>query len=126
VVSVKTGEWKMMVSIPVALVPFLYLISIGLKYKICWTNQEVCMEASGDASVRIKISEIANVVAERTRSGELFSMSRSFRRITIYGVGSDKSKFIDISLRHFNLDDIGELLQTIRKHRPDLTIPNFG
>lgn len=122
-VSVRTGDWGFMLGLAVVLGLFLYLVSIGLKYKIYWTSKEVCQEASGGAPVRIKFSEIANVVAERARSGEFFSMSRPFRRIAIYGVGSDKSKFIDVSLRHFNLDDIRELLQNIHKHRPDLTIP---
>lgn len=123
-VSAKTGDWGFMLGLAVALVPFLYLVSVGLKYKIYWTSQEVCQKASGGASVRIKISAIANVVAERSRPAEMLSMSRPYRRITIYEVGSDKSKFIDISLRHFNLGDIRDLLQSIRKQRPELTIPN--
>ncbi len=53
----------------------------------------------------------------------LLSMSRPFRRITIYGNTHEGMKVIDVSLKHFNLDDVRKLMKVIHDHRPDLPMP---
>jgi hypothetical protein len=123
-ISIKTKEWGLVLSMPVGWMFFLFLVRIGLKYKISWTDEMVCQEASGGSNVYIAYGEITKIVSETSKPGELLSASRPFRRIAIYAqkLGGEE-KFIDVSLKHFVASDVRDFLQTIRDHRPDLTIP---
>ena len=83
------------------------LFFIGLKYKIYWTDEFVCQEASGRAKVCIKYGEITKISSEVSEPGQLLAASRPFRRIAIYAEKPhDEGKFIDVSLKHFVADDI--------------------
>ena len=58
-------------------------------------------------------------------------MSRPFRRIVVSaGAGArvpESARRVDISLRHFDLRDIHELMAVIKARRPDLSLPKgFG
>jgi len=123
-VSMKTHEWRLLLSVPVIWVLFLPLVYFGLKYKIYWTDSEVFQKASGGADIRIKYNEIERIESEVSKLGELLSASRPFRRIAIYAENSrGEGKFIDVSLKHFAADDVRKLVRMIHGRRPDLALP---
>jgi energy-coupling factor transporter transmembrane protein EcfT len=123
-VAIKSNEWKLILSVPVMWLLFLVLVYIGLKYKIYWTDAEVCQEASGGQKVCIKYGEITKIASEISKPAELLSASRPFRRIAIYAEKPNgESKFIDVSLKHFSVDDVRKLMQAIHDRCPDLTLP---
>ncbi len=99
------------------------LLFIGLKYQIYWNDTEIWQKASGGKDVHIKFEEIAEVRMETAKTSEWYAMSRPFHRLAVYGEPSGGSRFLDISLRHFNLQDVHELTGIIKAKRPDLTLP---
>ena len=120
----RTREWGLLLSVPVIWALFLPLVYFGLKYRIYWTDSEVCQKASGGADVRIKFNEMTRIALEVSKPGELLSASRPFRRIAIYaGDSHNEGKFIDVSLKHFTADDVRKLMHAIHDHRPDLALP---
>ena len=74
------------------------------------------------AERRIQFDEIASVKKEVSSAGDVLAQSRPFSRIAVYP-NRDPGGFVDISLRHFKLEDVEELLAAIRKRRPDLSVP---
>ncbi len=102
---------------------FLPIIFIGTRYRISWCNGSIVQKASGIPDVSIKADQITRVVQETSDLSTLVSMRRPFRRIAIYSEGSDGTKFIDVSPKHFQSDDIRKLMLAIHKQRPDLTLP---
>lgn len=71
--------------------------------------------------VTILFCDIAVVQSEAS-----IERGRPFRRIAIYpaNVGISR-KWIDISMKHFVIGDIQNLLAVIREKRPDLTLPTI-
>lgn len=122
--SIKAQEWKStLVAVPVMWLLFSPLVYFGLRYKISWTDEEICMAASG-GKVRIKYEEITDIESETSKPGELLAASRPFRRIAIYaGKPHGEAKHIDVSLKHFVATDIRKLMHAIHDRRPDLTLP---
>ena len=102
---------------------YAVLLGIGLKYIVLWNDTEVVMRASGLAERHIGFDEISAIRYELAGVSEFLSQSRPFRRVVIHGRKHDTKAFIDISLRHFRLNDIEELLAAIHERRPDLTFP---
>lgn len=51
---------------------------------------------------------------------------RPFRRLAIYYTVDSKHLHIDISLNHFSGGDVRELLDSILRFRPDLSIPRLS
>ncbi|MGC2636766.1 MAG: hypothetical protein WA294_06285 [Acidobacteriaceae bacterium] len=95
----------------------LYVILFGLKYLVLWDDASIVMRASGlQGERRIQFGEISRVHYETAASH-----SRPFRRIVVHGLPPTKT--IDISIRHFRLNDIDELLTAIRIRRPNIEIP---
>lgn len=76
------------------------------------------MRASGGPDRRIRFDEITEIKYEIGASE-----SRPFRRLVILGRHNVPDAFIDVSLRHFQMDDIQKLLSDIHEHRPELTLP---
>jgi len=123
-VSIEKHVWALALSTPVMWLLFGFLVYIGLRYKIFWTDKEVCQEASGAQRVCIMYGQITTVASEVSKPSELFAASRPFRRIVIYtGNPQGESKFIDVSLKHFAADDIRKLMRAIHQERPDLVLP---
>lgn len=124
-VSMKKHEWGIAIAVGVIwLLSFAYF-SFGFKYKIFWTNEEIRQEASG-GNVCIRYEAITKVQLEVANSAEFVSPSRPFRRIAIYAERhSGDADFIDISLKHFNLADVRQVLKSIHLHRPDLVLPKL-
>ena len=118
-VAHKTSQWDLMwgPAVILLLFPFAYLY-FGLKYRILWDETGVYMRASGGPERHIRYEDITSI-----RNETAMSQSRPFRRIVIHGHKRNPNAFIDVSLRHFRLDDIEELLAKIRTCRPDLVIP---
>jgi hypothetical protein len=105
---------------------FLYGISyvyFGMKYRVLWNKECVVMRASGGPERSILFDEITRVKNEVSNASDLQAQSRPFRRIAIYGRKHDSNARIDVSLRHFDLNDIDLLLTAIRAQRPDLEVP---
>jgi len=123
-VSAKVRGWSLLLPASVIWLLFSILTYIGLKYKINWTDKEVCQEASGGPKICIPYSEITNVTSEISKPGELLAASRPFRRVAIYaGDPQGAGKFIDVSLKHFAADDVRKLMRVVHDHRPDLILP---
>ncbi len=100
-----------------------YVYFFGMKYRVWWNDVGVTMSASGGPERHIRFDEISEIRYEVASGGEFLSQSRPFRRIVIMGSLPDPAAPIDISLRHFRLEDIEELLMEIRKLRPDILLP---
>ena len=123
-VSIHKHVLSLILPVPIMWLLFAFVVSIGLRYRIVWTNSEVCQRASGGSNVCIGYGEITRITLEVSRPGEWFAASRPFRRIVIYAAEPrGENKFIDVSLKHFLTDDICELMRAIRVHRPDLELP---
>lgn len=90
----------------------------GMKYRIWWNDVGVTMSASGGPDRQVRFDEVSEI---RYEIG--LSQSRPFRRIAIFGSRVGTKAPIDISLRHFRLEDIEKLLMEIRKLRPDISLP---
>jgi len=105
---------------------FAGLVWIGLKYRVFWDSTDVIQHASGLPEKHIAFDKITEIRIERAPVSAFLAMPRPFRRVAIYGRRHDSAAFIDISLRHFRLEDIEELLTAIRERRPDLTVPTAG
>jgi len=110
------------------LIALLWAIGIwsqygNTRYRIFWENGAIRQIAANKNTTTIKASEITRIVQERSDLQTLFSYTRPSRRIAIYGDGSNGHKWIDVSLKHFAVEDIRRLMRTIHEHRPDLSIP---
>ena len=120
--SLKTSDWHGVWALAVIwpLFAFAYLY-FGLKYRVLWDETGMYMRASRAAERHITFEEITNIKYEIAAS-----QSRPFRRIVIHGRKRDPNAFVDVSLRHFRLDDIDEMMTAIRTHRPDLRVPTVS
>lgn len=96
-------------------------VFLGTRYRIAYSDEAVVMRASGMQPVTILFCDIAVVQSEAS-----IERGRPFRRIAIYpaNVGISR-KWIDISMKHFVIGDIQNLLAVIREKRPDLTLPTI-
>ena len=93
-----------------------------MKYRVFWDEESVVMRARGGPDRRIRFDEITSVKKEISSAGDVLAQSRPFSRIAVYR-NHNPDGFVDISLRHFRLEDVDELLEAIRKSRPDLCVP---
>jgi hypothetical protein len=121
--SLKTSDWQITIwwvalGLPLAAFAYVYF---GLKYRVLWDETGVYMRASGGPERQIGFDEITSVKYELAAE-----RSRPFRRIVIHGATHDPKAFVDVSLRHFRLDDINEMMCAIREQRPDLRVPTVA
>jgi hypothetical protein len=125
VVSHKTSDyWTPMWGTVIIWALYAILVYIGLQYRVFW-DDGVIMRASGGRERRIPYGEISEVRLERAAAAEFTAQSRPFRRIAIYGHKRRPRSYVDVSLRHFKLLDINELMSEIHNRRPDLSIPDI-
>jgi hypothetical protein len=118
-VAFKKSEWEFLWVIALIWALFgLYVVLFGLKYRVLWDGSGVVMRASGGPERRIQFDEVSEIDLELGAS-----QSRPFRRLVVYGDKGNPDEFVDVSLRHFRLEDIRELVEAIRAHRPDLALP---
>ena len=123
VVGYRTSQWKILMAPALIWALFAVLVWIGLKYRVFWDSTSVIQHASGLPEKQIAFDKITEIRIERAPVTEFLAMPRPFRRVAIYGRRHDPSAFIEVSLRHFRLEDIEELLTAIRENRPDLAVP---
>jgi hypothetical protein len=125
-VFVKTSESSFL-WLPI--VPWLlfgvFIFCFGMKYKVLWDKESLIMRASGGPERRIPFDEITSVRKEVSSASDVLAQSRPFRRIVVCGRENDPNARVDISLRHFDVHDISQLLTALHAHRPDLDIPTI-
>lgn len=92
-------------------------VFIGTRYRVLYDDKRVEMTASGRASVSILYDEIVSVAKEAS-----IERGRPFRRIAIHA----DSNFIDVSLKHFAIDDVRNLMRVIHEKRPGLALPEIS
>lgn len=122
-ISARSRQWGLMYSVAIGWIGFLYLLYVGLKYKISWGHGVIRQEASGGEPVAIAFSDISAIKLESGKGAELLRAARPFRRLSIYSNEADGERFIDVSLKHFAASDIRELVRAINKDRPELSVP---
>jgi hypothetical protein len=93
------------------------------RYQIVWHNEGIKQTDSTNRVTTIKVTDIKEIVQERSDLQTLLAMRRPSRRIAIYADASDGRKWIDVSLKHFAADDVRRLMRAIHERRPDLSIP---
>ena len=114
------GDWTLFYSSFLVWIFFAIYVYIATRYRIYWCEKTIRRKASGGPDAIIQISDIAEVIRERATASEMAAQSAPFRRIKI----SDRSgHYINISLRHFRVEDIHELMCWVHKCRPDLVMP---
>ncbi len=123
-VARKDAQWGFLWGVALIWALFTsYVYFFGMKYRVFWNEEGVTMSASGGPRRSIKFDEITEVRYETASPNELLSQSRPFRRIVIFERRRDPNGWIDVSLRHFRLDDIDRLLMEIKRRRPDIELP---
>jgi hypothetical protein len=124
--SVASSHWKIMWA-PAVYWPLfgIYFFCFAMKYKVLWNKASVVMHASGGPERCIHFDEITSVKYEVSSASDMLAQSRPFRRIVVCGRKNDPNARVDISLRHFDLNDISQLLTALHAHRPDLDIPTI-
>ena len=121
-VCIRTSDWNAMWALAVIWPLFAFsTLYFGLKYRVRWDETGVYMRASGGPERHIRFDEITSIHYVLAAS-----QSRPFRRIEIHGNKRDPKAFVDVSLRHFRMDDISQMMDAIRIRRPDLQIPTIS
>jgi hypothetical protein len=119
--SYQARQWEFMWFPPLLWVLYAIILYFDLKYRVFWDETGVVMHTTGGSEKRIPFDEIATIDSGLIRPGG-FRTQPSWH-IMIRGDRPEAS--IDISLRHFRLEDIQTLLATIHAKRPDLTLPEL-
>ncbi len=122
---IKNNDWSPLASVAIMVALCLLIISMGSSYQIWYSNNTIFRKAAGFQKIitSIKLEDIKNIKEEVSDLNTLLKLNRPLRRITIYGKTSDGSSSIDVSLKHFKLEDIHKLMKLIHEHRPDISIP---
>jgi hypothetical protein len=95
----------------------IFIIYLNLSYTVTWDGKAIVQTAFGLHRVVITPSEITAIRSERSNARELAQANRPSNRIAIYA----GKRFIDVSLKHFQFSDVGELVKLIHAIRPDLS-----
>lgn len=122
-VAGRKSQWTLLIAPMLIWILYGGLLWFGLKYRVFWDSKSVYQRASGLKEKRITFNQITEIRIEQAPISSFLAMSRPFRRVAIYGLRRDADAFIDISLRHFRLEDIVTLLKVIGECRPDLKVP---
>ncbi|MBS0193978.1 MAG: hypothetical protein JSR34_07005 [Proteobacteria bacterium] len=100
-------------------------------YRVCLTRNTIMQYGFGIKTISISIDQIQRIKLEtslgaRRKSNSfwssLFVVDRPLRRIVITPKG-DKEGYVDVSLKHFAVDDIRTLMRRIHEQRPELVLP---
>ena len=95
-----------------------------VRYRVLWSAEGILQKASGLPDIAIRMEEIGWVHLESGISSG-GRRGRPFRRIAIYsGEPGERRRCIDVSLKHFESDDIRYLMRAIHARRPDLQLPD--
>lgn len=94
------------------------IIMLNLRYTVTWNGRAIVQTAFGKRSVSISPDAITRIRFETSDTRTLFKANRPYRRVAIYA----GDEFIDVSMKHFKLDDIRKLIGILRRTRPDLSV----
>ncbi len=122
---VNTHDWAPLRVLPLGLFLLIPSIYMDKQYRIWWSNDAILRRTAGFRAkvTKIKVEHIENIAQETSDFRTLISLSRPLRRISIYGNTADGLQKIDISIKHFEFEDIRKIMQLIKEKRPDLSIP---
>lgn len=95
-----------------------FIIYQNLCYTITWNGASIIQTAFGLHRITIEPSAITAIRSESSNIGTLVRANRPSNRIAIY---AGENRFIDISLKHFQFDDIRKLVGILHELRPDLS-----
>jgi len=95
----------------------------NIRYRIFWEDGQIKQIAANRDVTIIRTSEIDRIVLETSDLQTLLALRRPSQRIAIYAQGKSGPKWIDVSLKHFAVDDIRRLMRAIHERRPDLSLP---
>ena len=118
VVACRGGQWSLLWGAAVIWPLYAIIVLIGLRCRVLYDDTGVIMRASGGPDRHIRFDEISEIKYEIGATE-----SRPIRRLVILGGLDVPDAFIDVSLRHFRLDDIQKLLSDIHEHLPELSLP---
>ncbi|HUB52106.1 MAG TPA: hypothetical protein VL986_08160 [Terracidiphilus sp.] len=122
-VAFKKADWNFLWATTLVWILYgAYVAFICAPYRILWNGDSVVMRASGLKERCIRFNEIAEIKYQLASPSEFAAPSRPFRRFVVLPLHHPK-QFIDISLRHFRLEDIEDLMAAIHAARPDLELP---
>lgn len=119
-VSWSNGTWGLFLTMPVGWIFFGIFVYIGSLYKIYYSAEEICRQASGGPNRCIKIDQIAKIEMERASVNEMVAQSSPLRRIKI---SDGNGVYINVSIRHFRDEDVRCMMSIIHKRRPNLEMP---
>lgn len=94
---------------------------LGMRYRGFYSHDHVGMQGAGLVPVIIEFGRI-----ELVRDETSVERGRPFRRVAVYPKQSHGTKrWVDVSLKHFRIEDIRGLLGIIKRQRPDLVVPEI-
>lgn len=109
-------NWNIVSAIALLSALAAFIISLNLRYAITWNGTAIVQTAFGLPKVFIKPTDITKIRFETSDTRTLFKANRPYNRVAIYS----GNKFIDVSMKHFKIEDIRKLIAVIRETRPDL------
>jgi hypothetical protein len=118
----RTSNTSWLVAIIVLLVIVLASHYADFRYRVFWRNGVIERVTSNGIHTTIRIADISRITLEKSESSAMLTLRRPMRRVTIYAMNGDH---LDVSLRHFVVEDIRKMLQDIHKNRSDLTLPTI-
>src|SRR5208337_82088 len=83
-----------------------------LRYRVFWKNNAVERITSNGFKTTIVANDISHMEYETSGPNTLLRLNRPSRRITIY---SKNKEHLDVSLKHFTINDIRRLMQAIHE-----------
>jgi hypothetical protein len=115
-ISEHAFNWNIIGTIALISSMAIFIVSLNLRYTITWIGNAIVQTAFGLPKTTIKLTDITKIRFEISDTRTLFKANRPYNRVAIYG----KNKFVDVSMKHFKIEDIRKLVAAIRRTRPDL------
>ena len=128
--AVLTNTWESMQGVllsitVISVLYFAFLYFFNSRYQIFFEKGVISMQAASlsnsNALTSIRVSDISSIQRETSNLHTTVKLKRPFQRIAIYD--KNHNKFIDISLKHFAMEDVHKLMKLIKEERPDLVLP---
>jgi len=119
----KTYDLSPIVAIGVGSIIFAHIVYTATFYRVWWKDEKVFRKVYGGGVISLNVNDIHEIRFEKSDLQTFISLSRPSQRIAIYGSDSEGGKFIDVSLKHFKMEDVQKLMKLIHEKRPDLEMP---
>lgn len=119
-------NWSPVLEISAVLGPLIVLIIYAMsRYRISYRNGTIVTRSGGfGGEIRIiRIDDITRLKQEASDVHTLLKLARPSHRITIYANTPDGETFTDVSLKHFNREDVRRLIKIIHDRRPEIGMP---